>query len=104
MRNDSNLSEHVVLETTTKDETRRLVFERDNYQCQVCGTTGDNRLQLHHWRDFRSMGGGDTADNLVTVCFADHQQIHLHNIDIALHEVHGKWYAFVRRPHSGNRA
>jgi 5-methylcytosine-specific restriction endonuclease McrA len=103
MKNEANLVEHVAMENATCASVRKIVLERDNYQCQVCGTTGDNRIQLHHWRDFRSMGGGDTADNLVTVCYADHQQIHLHNIDIALHEVSGKWYAFVRRAHRGTR-
>lgn len=94
---DSNLSPHLALELGIKDDVRTQVFERDNYQCQVCGTTGDNRLQIHHWRHFRSLGGGDTPDNLVTVCYADHSEIHLRTIDIVLHDVNGRWYPFVRR-------
>ena len=99
---DSSLSEHLIVETAIPDNTRKVVFERDNYQCQVCGTTGDNRLQLHHWRNFKSAGGEDTDDNLVTVCYTDHRQIHLHFIDVVLHEIRGKWYTFVRRHHRGN--
>jgi len=77
---------------------RRAVLDRDNRQCQVCGTAGDNRLQLHHWWHFRSAGGGHDPENLVTVCFRCHEAIHAHHIDIRLFEIApGEWSAFVRR-------
>ena len=76
-------------------DTRADVLERDDHQCQVCGTHRD--LQLHHWLHFRSRGGGHDAWNLVTVCWRCHEQIHAHEIDIVLHQVRGVWRAFVTR-------
>lgn len=75
--------------------TRAEVLERDNHQCQVCGT--HRNLHLHHWWQFRSQGGGHEPWNLVTVCADDHDRIHSHLIDIELHEVRGIWRAFVTR-------
>ena len=86
--------EHAQHEHSVPQEVRLAVLERDHYQCQVCGTT--NQLQLHHWV-FRSAGGGHDAANLVTVCAADHNRIHARTIEIELHEVLGRVYAFVKR-------
>ena len=47
-------------------DTRYFVFARDNYTCQVCGKRG-KILQTHHIR-YKSNGGSDRADNLITVC------------------------------------
>lgn len=76
-------------------EVAYAVLERDNNQCQVCGTGGENRLQLHHWRSFRSHGGSHTQDNLVTLCFRCHEKVHLHVVDVVVIEVSpGVWQAF----------
>lgn len=78
--------------------TRFLVLERDNYQCQLCGTGGENRLQLHHLT-YRSQGGTHDPANLVTVCFVCHQQIHLGRADLVLLEVSpGDWATFPATP------
>ena len=68
------------------EQVRRAVLERDEYQCQLCGTTGDNRLQLHHVV-FRSHGGRHDAENLVTVCARCHEDIHTGRQGITLVEV-----------------
>ena len=47
-------------------DVRYFVFARDNYTCQVCGAK-DKILQTHHIK-FRSNGGTDRVDNLITVC------------------------------------
>lgn len=47
-------------------DVRYFVFARDNYTCQVCGAK-DKILQTHHIK-YRSNGGTDRADNLITVC------------------------------------
>ena len=44
---------------------RYYVFARDNYTCQVCNKGGI--LQTHHIV-YKSNGGTDRADNLITVC------------------------------------
>ena len=46
-------------------DTRYYVFARDNYTCQVCHKGGI--LQTHHIV-YKSNGGTDRADNLITVC------------------------------------
>lgn len=46
--------------------TRYYVFARDNYTCQVCKKKG-KILQTHHII-YKSKGGTDRANNLITVC------------------------------------
>ena len=47
-------------------DVRYYVFARDHYTCQCC--KGKNKiLQTHHIR-YRSNGGTDRADNLISVC------------------------------------
>lgn len=46
---------------------RYFVFARDNYTCQVCGKSKGKILQTHHIV-YRSNGGTNRADNLITVC------------------------------------
>ena len=48
------------------EETRYFVFARDGYQCQACKKHG-KILRTHHII-YRSEGGSDRADNLITVC------------------------------------
>ena len=50
---------------------RYFVFDRDNYTCQVCGKSKGKVLHTHHIR-YKSLGGTDRADNLITVCTECH--------------------------------
>jgi 5-methylcytosine-specific restriction endonuclease McrA len=50
-----------------------LVFERDGWRCQSCGTS--NNLQAHHITK-RSRLGNDSLDNSITLCFNCHAQVH----------------------------
>ena len=52
-------------------DVRYFVFDRDNYTCQVCGKSKDKVLHTHHIR-YKSLGGTDRADNLITVCTECH--------------------------------
>lgn len=45
---------------------RYYILDRDNYTCQVCKKKG-KILQTHHII-YKSHGGSDRADNLITVC------------------------------------
>jgi hypothetical protein len=47
-------------------DVRYFVFARDNYTCQVCKKQ-NKILQTHHIV-YRSHGGSDRADNLITIC------------------------------------
>ena len=58
-------------------ETRAYVLDRNGFTCQMCGAVAGEphpydpsrktRLQIGHIVD-KSMGGGDTSDNLKAVC------------------------------------
>lgn len=79
------------------ESVRLAVLERDSYQCQLCGTSGENRLQLHHII-FRSQGGKHDEENLVVLCFRCHEDVHAGRQDILMVEVDGVWCAFPNAP------
>jgi hypothetical protein len=49
------------------------IFERDGWRCAVPGCTSHRNLQVHHVV-FRSHGGGDEPENLITLCAWHHQR------------------------------
>jgi 5-methylcytosine-specific restriction endonuclease McrA len=49
------------------------VFRRDGYKCRYCGRR--NNLHAHHVV-YRSHGGADTEENLITLCSEHHEDIH----------------------------
>ena len=53
---------------------RAHALDRDNYTCQCCGKK-HTRLEVHHII-FRSQGGSDELDNLITLCEKCHADIH----------------------------
>lgn len=53
---------------------KAAVLSRDNYTCQICGKK-NSKLEVHHIQ-FRSKGGSNRMDNLVTLCRDCHKQIH----------------------------
>lgn len=58
------------------ENTKAMVFNRDNYTCQYCkGKHKDSRLEAHHII-FRSNRGSDEADNLITLCHTCHKKLH----------------------------
>jgi 5-methylcytosine-specific restriction endonuclease McrA len=50
-----------------------LVFQRDDWHCRCCHTM--NGLDPHHVV-YKSFGGSDTLDNLLTLCRKCHDDIH----------------------------
>lgn len=58
------------------ENTKAMVLNRDDYTCQHChGRRGNRRLEVHHII-YRSQGGSDESDNLITVCHSCHRDIH----------------------------
>ena len=53
---------------------RKAVLHRDNYTCQCCGKK-NCQLQTHHII-FRSRGGTDDENNMITLCKECHKGIH----------------------------
>lgn len=68
---------------TLTPRVRNAVLERDRNQCQRCGTSGENRLQLHHVT-YRSHQGTHLEDNLVTLCATCHRAHHDGWFDVVL--------------------
>ena len=62
--------------------TKAYVLNRDNYTCQHCkGKLKNSRLHVHHII-FKSNGGSDEQENLITLCKTCHDK--LHNGEITL--------------------
>ena len=53
---------------------REAVLHRDNYTCQCCGKR-NCRLEVHHIK-FKSQGGTDDEENLITLCEDCHKGVH----------------------------
>jgi len=49
------------------------VLRRDGWRCQYCGS--HENLEIHH-KQFRSRSGGDSEDNLITLCAKCHRSLH----------------------------
>ena len=53
---------------------REAILHRDNYTCQICGKK-HVRLEVHHII-YRSQGGTDDENNLITLCKDCHSDVH----------------------------
>ena len=49
------------------------IFDRDGWRCAAPGCTSYRNLQAHHMR-WRSRGGSDAPENLITLCAYHHQR------------------------------
>lgn len=61
---------------------KEAVMNRDSYTCQICGAK-HTRLEVHHIV-YRSKGGTDDEDNLITLCESCHKKIHKGEINVSL--------------------
>lgn len=64
------------------ENTKAKVLDRDRYTCQCCKGKHkhkhkhkDSKLEVHHII-FRSQGGSDEEDNLITLCSTCHYNVH----------------------------
>ena len=53
---------------------QKAILHRDNYTCQCCGKK-NCRLEVHHIK-FKSNGGTDDEENLITLCEDCHKGVH----------------------------
>ena len=57
------------------ENVKAYILSRDSYKCQ-CGLKGCNeKLHVHHIK-FRSNGGSDNPNNLITLCEKHHKMLH----------------------------
>jgi len=60
---------------------REYVLFRDNHECQHChGKSGDKVLNVHHLESRKT--GGDSPDNLITLCESCHKAYHAGKIEL----------------------
>lgn len=50
------------------------ILERDGFTCRLCGS--QRNLEVHHVC-CRSRGGGNSSDNLITLCHGCHTGVHV---------------------------
>jgi 5-methylcytosine-specific restriction endonuclease McrA len=55
------------------ERLREQVVWRDGWRCQYCGSSSS--LEVRH-EEFRSHGGDDSEENLITLCAACHSGAH----------------------------
>lgn len=66
------------------ENTKAKVLNRDNYTCQHCkGRRKYSKLEVHHII-YRSNGGSDEEDNLITLCHTCHKGVHSKSIKLKL--------------------
>jgi len=57
------------------ENVKAYILSRDGYQCRCCKKNCSKRLEIHHI-EFRSQGGSDAPENLITLCSKHHKQLH----------------------------
>jgi len=55
------------------ERLRQQILRRDGWRCQLCGAMSN--LEVHH-KEFRSQGGPDSEENLITLCNGCHADLH----------------------------
>ena len=72
-------------ETDIRDSVRKSVLERDSIDgcpcCIFCGRPLMSGAHLHHVKR-RSQGGAGIEENLVTLCWKCHAELHNGDMDI----------------------
>ena len=64
------------------ENTKAMVLNRDDYTCQCCkGKRKDSKFEVHHIV-YRSHGGSNEANNLITLCRTCHKKIHSGDIKL----------------------
>jgi len=61
---------------------KEYVLFRDSHKCQYCkGKSKETRLEVHHIT-YRSNGGSNKQDNLITLCKTCHKKVHNNTIEL----------------------
>lgn len=61
------------------NRVQMLGRERDDYTCQICGSTDD--VDGHHVFDYQ-FGGEADVDNIISLCHECHNKVHGGLLDI----------------------
>lgn len=73
------------------------IFDRDNYQCRICGSSPDDgvhvRLEVHHIKPWEE-GGITSPENLITLCASCHEGASLIDREILYRKI-GLEFPFI---------
>ena len=62
---------------STWNQVRKIILERDQFTCQICGLSGDSAsLHVHHkipFRTFSNLTEANRVENLITLCPTCHR-------------------------------
>jgi hypothetical protein len=85
------------------EATRRAVRRRDHARCRVpwCRSTGD--LHDHHIQHF-AKGGGNGKDNLITLCWSHHRDLHDGKLRLDVDNGHAKFTRVEVAPANDTRS
>jgi hypothetical protein len=65
------------------ENVKAYILSRDSYKCQ-CGKKGcSDKLHVHHVK-YRSNGGSDTPNNLITLCEKHHKALHAGKFELTI--------------------
>ena len=77
-------TKRMYLKSDLWQQKRTLVFKRDNFTCQLCGST--SALEAHHMRDY-ALIPNEPISSIITLCRNCHQHQHdKHGQLITLHD------------------
>lgn len=65
--------DRIRLNSDESEKLKQKILQRDGWRCQSCGAMSN--LEVHH-QQFRSHGGDDLEQNLITLCSICHSVIH----------------------------
>ena len=65
---------HARLSSRKWQRTRKAVFERDGYRCQVCKKHG--KLEAHHVIEIHKGGDAWALNNVISACRDCHRKTH----------------------------
>jgi 5-methylcytosine-specific restriction endonuclease McrA len=83
-------TKRVRLSPAKKLKLDKEVYERDDWKCQKC--MSHTCLDRPHHILYKSRGGSDVIDNLITLCRNCHEEVHFKNIKISRNE--NSWQFF----------
>jgi hypothetical protein len=63
--------DHQRINTLEWNKTRKQIYKRDNWTCQICGLKNPRPLQCHHIIPYR-VSQDDSIENLITLCCSCH--------------------------------
>lgn len=87
MAKEHDLEDHIDFEKTLPKSVVIKVLERDGYMCRNCNS--DYGLHPHHIV-FRAITRDHSLDNLVTLCFKCHRDIHDNRLMVVF--TNGSWF------------